>query len=213
MEINALSTASTARPGSRTGAQGDFQTFLTMLTVQMQNQDPLNPMDASDFAVQLATFSGVEQQTYTNQLLGAMLNQAGLADLGTWVGMEARLTGAAHFDGTAIELAPEPAAGADSVTLVVRNAAGDVVDTRALTTDLRRYVWDGLGANGQPLATGSYSFELISSLRGQAGEAQPVAAYQPIVEARQEGNATFLILPGQRQVDSAQVTGLRRPGA
>lgn len=213
MEINGLATASTARTGSRAGAQGDFQTFLTMLTVQMQNQDPLNPMDASDFAVQLATFSGVEQQTYTNQLLGAMLNQAGLADLGTWVGMEARLTGAAHFDGTGIEVAPEPAAGADSVTLVVRNAAGDVVDSRSLAPDTRRYVWDGVGQNGQPLATGSYSFEAVSSVRGETRDPQPVAAYQPILEARQEGSATFLILPGQRQVDSAQVTGLRRPGA
>ena len=40
----------------------DFQTFLTMLTTQLQNQDPLNPVESSDFAVQLATFSGVEQQ-------------------------------------------------------------------------------------------------------------------------------------------------------
>ena len=47
----------------------DFETFLRMLTVQMQNQDPLNPIQSSDFAVQLATFSGVEQQVRTNDLL------------------------------------------------------------------------------------------------------------------------------------------------
>ena len=41
---------------------GDFETFLKMLTTQIRNQDPLNPMEGSEFAVQLATFSGVEQQ-------------------------------------------------------------------------------------------------------------------------------------------------------
>ena len=47
----------------------DFNTFLVMLTTQLQNQDPLNPIESSDYAVQLATFSGVEQQVRTNQLL------------------------------------------------------------------------------------------------------------------------------------------------
>lgn len=213
MELSGLGAAATARNATQGSAQGDFQTFLTMLTAQMQNQDPLNPMDASDFAVQLATFSSVEQQTYTNQLLGAMLNRTGLADLGSWVGMEARLMSGAHFDGTPVDLAPDPALGADSVTLVVRNGAGDVVDSRALAPDAQAYVWDGIGQNGQPLAAGTYTFELVSSARGEVLDTQPVAAYQPIREARQDGNTTLLVLPGHRYVDSADVTGLRRPGA
>ena len=49
----------------------DFETFLKMLTVQMENQDPLNPTDSSEYAMQLATFSGVEQQVLTNDLLNA----------------------------------------------------------------------------------------------------------------------------------------------
>lgn len=211
MEIPSLGAPSTPRSGAQGGTQGDFQTFLTMLTAQMQNQDPLNPMDASDFAVQLATFSSVEQQTYTNQLLGALLNRTGLADLGAWVGMEARLLGGAHFDGTPIALAPDPALGADQVTLVVRNATGDIVDNRTLATDAQSYVWDGIGPNGQPLARGTYSFELVSSARGENLDTQPVAAYQRILEARQDGNTTLLVLPGHRYVDSADVTGLRRP--
>ena len=65
-----------------------------MMTVQMENQDPLNPMESSEFAVQLATFSGVEQQIRTNDLLASMIasqTAGGLAELANWVGMEARL--------------------------------------------------------------------------------------------------------------------------
>ena len=53
---NSQSTAAKAMINS------DFETFLKMLTAQMENQDPLNPIESSDYAVQLATFSGVEQQ-------------------------------------------------------------------------------------------------------------------------------------------------------
>jgi flagellar basal-body rod modification protein FlgD len=62
--------AAPAPPGR--AISSDFNTFLRMLTVQMQNQDPLDPIDSADFAVQLATFSGVEQQVRTNELLGQL---------------------------------------------------------------------------------------------------------------------------------------------
>ena len=58
MEIN--SSFGTTNPGLGTAnasaGQSDYQTFLNMLTVQMRNQDPLNPMNSNEFAVQLATF-------------------------------------------------------------------------------------------------------------------------------------------------------------
>ena len=69
----------------------DFDTFLKMLTAQMQNQDPLNPMDSTDYATQLATFSGVEQQARTNELLtnlGSQMAVLGMSQLAGWVGQE-----------------------------------------------------------------------------------------------------------------------------
>ena len=212
MEINSVTGTSAA--GTQTMAtQSDYQTFLNMLTVQMQNQDPLNPTEASDFAVQLATFSNVEQQTYTNQLLSSMLSRTGLADLGSWVGMEARIYGGAWYDGAPISLAPDPALGADSVTLVVRNSAGAIVDSRILEPDTQSYSWDGLTTNGTPLPDGTYTFELDSTLDGETLDTQPVAAYLPIVEARYDAGSTLVVLPGGLYVDSSSVTGLRRPVA
>lgn len=197
--------------GTASAGQSDYQTFLNMLTVQMRNQDPLNPMNSTDFAVQLATFSGVEQQSYTNQLLSSMLTQTGLSDLGSWVGMEARIYGGAWFDGEPIKLTPDPALGADDVTLIVRDTNGNIVNSRPLDPGSLSYEWDGLNSDGSPLPDGIYTFEVESKSNGEVLDTQPVAAYVPILEARYENGATMLVLPGDLWVDSAAVTGLRRP--
>ena len=65
--------------GSNSGLQelsGNFDTFLTLLTTQLQNQDPLSPMDSNQFTQQLVEFSGVEQQINTNQNLQTLINLA-----------------------------------------------------------------------------------------------------------------------------------------
>jgi flagellar basal-body rod modification protein FlgD len=211
--LSGLASQSASAPGQsgRPALQSDYMTFLRMLTVQMQNQDPLNPMQASDFAVQLATFSGVEQATQTNQLLSALLGRAGLSDLGSWVGMEARLFGGAWFEGDPITLAPDPALGAQTVTLIVRDQSGAIVDTRQLDPDATDYSWDGRRSDGTTLAPGRYTFELESRRGDDLIDTAPVAAYLPVREARIENGLTYLVLPGGLLVESAQVTGLRRP--
>lgn len=206
-----------ARPPNATpqanaaGMQGDYLTFLRMLTVQMQNQDPLNPMEATDFAVQLATFANVEQATQTNQLLSALLSRSGMADLGSWVGMEARILGGAWLDETPIRLAPEPTMGATRVTLLVRNADGAIVDSRQLDPQDTSYSWDGRTSDGERLPAGRYTFEIESHRGSELLDTAPVASYQLIREARIEGGQTYLVLPGGLMVDSTTVSGLRQP--
>ena len=98
MDVPSATSASSSPGTTGTGGtaptiSSDFNTFLRMLTVQMQNQDPLNPIDSADYAVQLATFSGVEQQVRTNQLLADMqgkFSQLGMAEMAGWIGKEAR---------------------------------------------------------------------------------------------------------------------------
>jgi len=68
----------TNTPGSSSGTSSaqltdNFDTFLTLLTAQVQNQDPLSPTDATQFTEQLVQFSGVEQQIQSNQNLEALL--------------------------------------------------------------------------------------------------------------------------------------------
>src|ERR1700742_4036169 len=65
------SSSSSSSLGSSTGATlaGNFQTFLTLLTTQLQNQNPLDPLDTNQFTQQLVEFAGVEQQLKTNDSL------------------------------------------------------------------------------------------------------------------------------------------------
>jgi len=98
MEVSPIATAvapSYTDASATKEISSDFETFLKMLTVQLENQDPLNPVDSADYAVQLATFSGVEQQVQTNDLLKQLATQLGtgsIAQMASWVGMEARTT-------------------------------------------------------------------------------------------------------------------------
>ncbi|WP_264194707.1 flagellar hook assembly protein FlgD [Acuticoccus sediminis] len=64
----------------------DYDSFLQLLVTQMQHQDPLNPMDDTEYIAQLATFSNVEQNIMTNQRLDAVLTAQALGDAGAMIG-------------------------------------------------------------------------------------------------------------------------------
>lgn len=74
--INALSNTPGAQPAART-LTGDYDMFLKLLTTQMQNQDPLDPMDSSEYTQQLVQFSAVEQQIEQTGLLREILAKLG----------------------------------------------------------------------------------------------------------------------------------------
>src|SRR6516162_5454961 len=70
------SSSSSSSLSSSTGATiaGNFQTFLTLLTTQLQNQNPLDPLDTNQFTQQLVEFAGVEQQLKTNDSLSTLVS-------------------------------------------------------------------------------------------------------------------------------------------
>lgn len=190
----------------------DFETFLKMLTVQLKNQDPLNPVESSDFAVQLATFSSVEQQVLTNDLLRGLsgqMGQMGMAQLASWVGMEARAAMPAYFDGFPVTIQPESLPMADEARLVVRNAAEELVQTLAIPLTGETYVWTGRDAVGQSLPAGFYTFEVESYAFGALQGSSPATLYARIIEARVEAGKTVLVMEGGGVIDADQVTGLR----
>lgn len=208
-------TPATSPPASTgTVVSSDFETFLLMLTTQMQNQDPLNPMESSDFAVQLATFSGVEQQVQTNDLLQNLIGQVGLmnmSDLAGWVGMEARAEAPVWFDGAPVPLQLSPRAGADQAVLAVYDDAGRLVAQEPVPLNAGEIEWVGTDATGTPLPDGTYRFSLISSSNGTQMGTDPVETYGQIVEARSEGGAVVLVLEGGVEVAADEVTALRTP--
>jgi flagellar basal-body rod modification protein FlgD len=216
-QITAAPTPATEATGAQDAGgmiTSDFTTFLKMLTTQMENQDPLNPMESTDFAVQLATFSGVEQQVQTNDLLtamGAQLGSMNMSNLAAWVGMEARAVAPVWFGDSPVTLQPDPATGAERAFLVVRDAAGSVVDRVEVPVSDETVQWAGVSATGDPFAPGVYSFHLQSFARDKILAETQVAAFSEIVEARLEDGRTVLVLEGGAEVPAAEVDGLRRP--
>ena len=217
---SAIASAGTVRNGV-TGAEtalpkkkitSDFDTFLRMLTTQMKHQDPLNPVDSADFAVQLATFSSVEQQQRTNQLLeglGSQLGLSGMAQLANWVGKEARAPVAAQFDGTPVTLSATPDPRAKTSTLIVSDANGTVVSRLAVQATAEPFEWQGRAADGSALPPGRYSFSLEGAADGEVIGTTPVEVYGRIIEARAGAVGTVLVMEGGILVAADKVTALR----
>ncbi|MAM61835.1 MAG: flagellar basal body rod modification protein [Maritimibacter sp.] len=200
--------------GSGTAISSDFETFLKMLTVQMENQDPLNPIESSDYAVQLATFSGVEQQVQTNDLLKALQTQLGvmsMSDLAGWVGMEARAPVSAQFDLAPITVTPTPAPGATKTFMVVRDASGAQVDRLEIPVTNDPVEWAGLDQNGTLFPKGEYSFELQSYNQTSLIAEEPMSVYAQVVEAKVVEGQTVLILDSGDEIPAAEVEALRAP--
>ena len=147
------------------GLAGDFETFLTLLTTQMRNQDPLQPMESTEFIGQLATFSGVEQQVRSNERLDGILSALGgetSAGLAAWIGREVRAPAAAEYSGDPVKVGFTAADGADKTVLVVTNAFGSVVARRAVEGGATEATWDGTDDLGSAAAHGDYSFTVES---------------------------------------------------
>jgi flagellar basal-body rod modification protein FlgD len=215
MEI-AQTTANVATPipAKPAGISSDFNTFLKMLTTQLKNQDPLKPIDSADYAVQLATFSGVEQQVKTNQLLEGLTSQfgvMGMSQLAAWVGQEARASGPVWMDGDAVTVAPEPKTGADHAVLVVRDASGAMVSREDMAANTTSYEWRGEDVQGNPLPTGKYSLSLESYAGDRLLGTGDVLAYARIMEAKNGAQGTTLILEGGIEVAAKDITALRVP--
>lgn len=196
-------------PSSGPTITSDFQTFLRMLTVQMQNQNPLEPMEASDFAVQLATFSGVEQQVRTNELLAQFATRQGLVEMASWVGREALTSAPVQFDGTPKRLVPPEIAGADRAELVLSDGTGRVVRRFAADPHATEILFEAPLEGDGALAPGSYQFMIEGFRAGESLGAFPVMSYARIEEARYDMGQVLLVLEGGHIMTSSDVIGLR----
>ena len=158
------STTTTGSTSSSTAALGaDLNTFLTMLTTQLQNQDPTNPLDTNEMTNQLVQFASVEQQIQMNQNLTSLID----------LQQTAQLTAAAPLLGRQVEVTSDqlalqngsaeirlPAAGtATSAVITITNSAGTVLRTQtvSLGTGATSWTWDGKNTAGVTQADGAYN--------------------------------------------------------
>ncbi len=167
--------STTNNAGTRIGAgstmlASNFETFLTLLTSQLKNQDPLSPVDSNQFTAQLTQMAGVEQQLLTNDLLKGLLEAqggGGLAGAATYIGKEATAAwSATKFTDGAATWSYELASNAASATLQVVDGAGKVVWSGAApdsTTGVHDFTWDGAANSGNDGQDGQvYSLRVVA---------------------------------------------------
>ena len=175
------SAASSASATNRTGIFGaeenQFDMFLKLLTTQMQNQDPLDPMDTSQYTQQLVSYSQVEQSIKQTGLLRDLLSRMSSNDLAQASGMIGREV---EFDSRVAGLGDRPASWNWSLPRPASSISGTVVDSSGKTVAnvtlpasvaSGRYVWDGVLADGSRAAPGAYVLKLTAV--DSAGNSMP----------------------------------------
>ncbi|MFB2595561.1 flagellar hook capping FlgD N-terminal domain-containing protein [Paracoccus sp. p4-l81] len=203
-----------ATSGSKPKISSDFETFLKMLTTQMKNQDPMNPIESADYAVQLATFSGVEQQVRTNDLLEAMtasLGATGLGQLANWVGMDVRVAAPAYHDGRSTSLMIEPKTGADKAVLVFTDANGRDLGRAEIAPVSGGLTWPAEVKTRQDWPPGVYGFRLESWDGDKKLGEDAVPVYARVTEAQIGKKGTELVLRGGIVIEASKVTAMRQP--
>lgn len=211
------STPTTATSSAAANNEKNYTTFLKMMTTQIKNQDPLNPMDSDQLAVQLATFSQVEQQTKTNDLLTQMISQNTLGAMGQmvgWVGKEARVNAPVAFDGSSpVNVELQPRTGANKAILVAKDGAGNTVSETEVSTTGGTYAWQGRDTSGNPLPPGRYALSLTSlSATGELGT-DALQHYAGVREVRSGAGGVSLLLADGSEVSANAVTAIREPAS
>ena len=141
-----------------------FDTFLTLLTTQLQYQDPLDPMDTNEFTSQLVEFTNVEQALRTNDKLDDLIALQTDMQLNDAVGYIDKKVGA---DGIILMLQDgestityDLGANAAEANILIIDEEGNTVRTIEADTEVGHHeiVWDGLDDDGEPLDDGLYGF-------------------------------------------------------
>ncbi len=207
-------TPSGAQKAKETTGTNDFETFLTLLTAQMRNQDPLKPMESTEFVAQLASFSSVEQQIRTNDQLAELINAfsaspaTGLAE---WIGKEVRHFGATQFNSTPIKVNVAADPTADTAYLRVKDVDGQTVYRQQFDPEDQVFTWNGaLDASGTAPA-GRYSFEVESFQNNALIKTSPASVFDLVTEVRIDNNKMTLVFPDGTTMLADDTTSLRLP--
>ncbi|MEH3145037.1 MAG: flagellar hook assembly protein FlgD [Methylobacterium frigidaeris] len=196
-------TGGTATNGSTIA--GNFNQFLTILTTQLRNQNPLDPLDTNQFTQQLVQFASVEQQLKTNDLLSTMSTANKSTTAASTAGLIGRTVTA---DGATSTLAEGKASwtltaarAATKATITISDAKGNVVatQTKALAQGSQTFAWDGRASTGQLAPDGKYTVKV---------QATDATGQKVTVDSKVSGTITAVDLSGTEPmltVDGARV--------
>jgi flagellar basal-body rod modification protein FlgD len=198
---------------STAGSSADSeQRFLKLLVTQLNNQDPLNPLDNAQLTSQLAqmsTVSGIEKLNTAFQSLLAQSGSSQVLQSASLIGRTVLVPGKelALAQGTNVPFAVEMPQGADSVKVTVTNAAGDTVrsyDLGALPQGVKTLSWDGKADGGALVADGSYTVSVVA-MSGDSRVTATALTYANVASVSQGSAGVSLDLGASRKASLGEV--------
>lgn len=161
---NGSSSSTGSNSSSSTSTKGiadNFQTFLTLLTTQLQNQNPLDPLDTNQFTQQLVQFAGVEQQLKSNDQLKSLIEiekSAQSTQALVYVGNTVAVDGSkAQFDKSATWNLTAPKGTNANITITTSTGQTAYSGNFTLSQSNASFVWDGKGNDGTQWPPGTYT--------------------------------------------------------
>ncbi len=158
----------------------EFNTFIKLLTAQVRNQDPLAPLDSTQFVEQLATFSALEQQVRSNASLTSIATMMGdMTGLlaGQWLGQSVSISAdAIPYLGNSVQFSVDMPKSTASSILTIKDATGEIVWTEPLDPNAEIHSWDGQLQSGAMATSGqvyTYSIDTYDSQGVNTGTRKP----------------------------------------
>jgi flagellar basal-body rod modification protein FlgD len=204
---SATSGTSTTATSSASGLDkdtiaGNFQTFLTLLTTQLKNQNPLDPLDTNQFTAQLVQFAQVEQQLKSNDQLATLVslqqtaqNTSALEFVGQTVGVAGNTAALTNGQATWNLDVPKPSTG----TITITSATGQTVfsGNYSMNAGTQPFVWDGKDASGLQWPDGNYTISIAAQDASGQTVAIPTEIQGSVDSADLTQNPPVLSIAGQ----------------
>jgi len=208
-------TTGTSTTGSDPMAQlsGTFSTFLTLLTTQLKNQDPLSPMDSNQFTQQLVEFSQVEKQINTNTNLQTLISQGTSAagtNASTYLGKQVSVTnGNASLSNGSATWTYNLGTAAANTALTITNANGQVVYTGAGQTAAGNngFTWNGQDNHGNKVADGTYKLTVTSTAQNGSAVTTSVASAGTVSQIDMTSGTPKLVI-GNMEVNPTDISAI-----
>lgn len=220
MAVNPVSGATVQPNGSSSSTNVSaasfaqtFDSFLTLLTTQLKNQDPLSPLSATEFTTQLVQFAGVEQSIKQSQNLDQMLalekasqSMSVLSYIGKTITAGGASVALEDSKATFAYTLPE---GAQKTTITIRNANGDVIRTIDGEIDKGEHVfnWDGKTDAGITAPDGIYTFS-VSAIKGSNTPVEVTTTFSGVVTGVEGYDGQLVLTVGDKKIPLSDVLGV-----
>jgi flagellar basal-body rod modification protein FlgD len=196
------------------GLASNFQTFLSLLTTQLKDQDPTSPVDPNQFTQQIVQMTGVQQQLLTNNLLTSLVGQgqSGMTGAVNYIGKEVMATSAnQNLSSGSATWDYQLATKAANATVTITNSLGQTVFTGPATSanaGLNTFTWNGKNTAGQQLPDGGpYTMAITATDSANSAVASQIVVVGQATSVQMVSGSPYLTI-GQNLVPLSSVVGV-----